>query len=215
MSNEHRQYIKKKKKERYKIYSWQIFLLFTIILGWQVLTDLKILDPFIVSSPKKIMKTIISLYQSNNLFIHINTTLFEISISFLLSLLIAIIFSSLLWFFPKFAKIFEPYLTILNSLPKIALGPIILIWFGTKTTSIIIMAILISCIVLIINIYNGFISIDHSKIKLIKSFTSSRLKLFIYLVFPNNISTIISNMKICISMSLIGLLPPVGENIIV
>ena len=96
MSNEHRQYIKKKKKERYKIYSCQIFLLFTIILGWQVLTDLKILDPFIVSSPKKIMKTIISLYQSNNLFIHINTTLFEISISFLLSLLIAIILSSLL-----------------------------------------------------------------------------------------------------------------------
>ena len=68
------------------------------------------------------------------------------------------------------------------------------------------MAILISCIVLIINIYNGFISIDHSKIKLIKSFTSSRLKLYIYLVFPNNISTIISNMKICISMSLIGII---------
>lgn len=115
-------------------------------------------------------------------------------------------FSSLLWFFPKFAKVFEPYLTILNSLPKVALGPIILIWFGTKTTSIIIMAILISCIVLIINIYNGFISIDPNKVKLIKSLTSNRLKLYIYLIFPANISTIISNMKICISMSLIGII---------
>ena len=206
MSDEHKQYIKSQKKERYKIYGYQLSLLFIIILSWQILTDLKILDPFIVSSPKKVIKTIISLYQSNNLFIHINTTLFEIFISFVISLLIAIIFSSLLWFFPKFAKVFEPYLTILNSLPKVALGPIILIWFGTKTTSIIIMAILISCIVLIINIYNGFISIDPNKVKLIKSLTSNRLKLYIYLIFPANISTIISNMKICISMSLIGVI---------
>lgn len=206
MSDEHKQYIKSQKKERYKIYGYQLSLLFIIILSWQILTDLKILDSFIVSSPKKVIKTIISLYQGNNLFIHINTTLFEIFISFVISLLIAIMFSSLLWFFPKFAKVFEPYLTILNSLPKVALGPIILIWFGTKTTSIIIMAILISCIVLIINIYNGFISIDPNKVKLIKSLTSNRLKLYIYLIFPANISTIISNMKICISMSLIGII---------
>ncbi len=203
MSSEHKKYIKNKKKEHLKIYGWQILLLFIIILGWQILTDLKFIDPFIVSSPKRIIKTIITLYQSNNLFIHINTTLFEIFISFIISLLIAIVFSSFLWLFPKFAKIFEPYLTILNSLPKVALGPIILIWVGASTTSIIIMAILISCIVLIINIYNGFVSIDPNKVKLIKSFTSSRFKLFIYLIFPNNIYTIISNMKIFISISFI------------
>lgn len=206
MSDEHKIYIRRKKIERFKIYGWQIFLLFIIIIGWQIFTDLTILDSFIVSSPKQVIKTIVSLYQSNNLFIHINTTLFEIFISFIISMIIAIMFSSFLWLFPKFAKIFEPYLTILNSLPKVALGPIILIWFGASTTSIIIMAILISCIVLIINMYNGFISIEPNKIKLIKSFTPSRLKLFVYLVFPNNISTIISNMKICISMSLIGII---------
>ena len=128
-----------------------------------MLTDLKIIDSFIISSPKRIIKTIISLYGTNNLFIHIYTTLIETIISFIISMIISILLATLLWYFPKLYKIMDPYLTILNSLPKVALGPIILIWFGTNIKSIIIMAILISSIVLTINIYNGFNNIDNNK----------------------------------------------------
>lgn len=206
MSDDHKKYLRQKRNNKIKMYSWQILIFLIFLIGWQIITNLKIADPFIISSPKRIITTIISLYNSNNLFIHIYTTIYETAISFIISMLIGIIVASILWYFSSLAKIIEPYLTIINSLPKVALGPIILIWFGASTTSIIIMAILISSIVLIINIYNGFINIDESKIKLIRSLTHSKLKLFYYLIFPNNIPNIISNLKICISMSLIGII---------
>lgn len=206
MSKEQKKYIKNIKQTKFTIYLFQIsiFIIFTGL--WQIFTELNILDSFIFSSPKNIINTIISLYKSNNLFIHINTTLYEIFISFFISIILSILIASLLWFFPKVSKIVEPYLTIINSLPKVALGPVILIWFGTSTLSIIIMAILISCIILTINIYNGFNQVDSNKIKLINSLTKNKFKIFIYLIFPNNIKTIISNLKICISMSLIGII---------
>lgn len=206
MSHEHNEYLKKVKITKIKIYFWQIFIVILFIIGWQIATDLKIIDSFIVSSPKNIISTIIELYKSNDLFIHINTTIYETIVSFVISMLIGIILASILWYFKFFAKVTEPYLTILNSLPKVALGPIILIWFGTSTTSIIIMAILISAIVLTINIYNGFNNIDDNKVKLINSLTKNKFKMFLYLVLPSNIPTIISNLKICISMSLIGII---------
>ena len=193
MSHEHRKYLKNIKKNKFKLYFVQLFIFIVIVIGWQLLTDLKILDSFIISSPKKIIETIIELYKANNLMPHIAITIAETLISFVISMGIGIICASILWYFPFGAKVTEPYLTILNSLPKVALGPIILIWFGANTTSIVIMAILISSIVLIINIYNGFINIDPNKIKL-----------FFYLILPSNIPNIISNLKICISMSLIG-----------
>ena len=204
MSDDHKKYLKKLKLEKFKTYLFQILVFIMFIVFWQLMINFKIIDSFIVSSPKKILDTLISLYNENNLFIHINTTLYEILISFVISMLIGIIGASILWYFPKLYKVIEPYLTIINSLPKVALGPIILIWFGTSTTSIIIMAILISSIVLIMNIYNGFNNVATNKIKLINSLTNKRYKLFIYLIFPHNINTIISNLKICISRSLIG-----------
>jgi NitT/TauT family transport system permease protein len=206
MSNEHLEYLKNNKKDKIKIYTGQTLILIIFIIAWQLITDLKIIDSFIVSSPKKIIDTLVSLYKDNNLFIHITATLYETIISFFISMILGIICASILWYFRFLAKITEPYLTILNSLPKVALGPIILIWFGTSTTSIIIMAILISSIVLTINIYNGFNNIDENKIKLINSLTKSKLKKYIYLILPNNIPNIISNLKICISMSLIGII---------
>lgn len=206
MSKDYTNYLKTIKHNRLKIYLYQISIFILFIIIWQVLTDFKIIDSFIISSPKRIIKTIISLYRTNNLFIHIYTTLIETIISFIISMIISILLASLLWYFPKLAKVIDPYLTILNSLPKVALGPIILIWFGTNIKSIIIMAILISSIVLTINIYNGFNNIDNNKIKLIKSITNSRIKLYKYLILPANIRTIISNLKICISMSLIGII---------
>lgn len=195
-----------KKKEKKIIFLSQLILFLSIIFIWQIITDLKLVDSFIISSPKKIILSIIELYKSNNLFIHINTTLLELIISFIISMIISIVCASILWYFPKLYKILEPYITLLNSLPKVALGPIILIWFGTNIKSIIIMAILISSIVITINIYNSFINVDTNKIKLIKSLTNSRLYLFKYLIFPASIKTIISNLKICISMSLIGII---------
>ena len=139
--------------------------------------------------------------------------MYETLLSFGLATLLGIIIASLLWWNSFFAKVLEPYLTIINSLPKVALGPIIIIWAGAGMKSIIIMALLISLVITIINVYQGFIETDENKLKLLKSFRATKVQTFFKLVFPSNLPIIVSALKINISMSLIGLLPPVGENL--
>ena len=98
----------------------------------------------------------------------------------------------------------DPYLTILNSLPKVALGPLIIIWVGASINSIIFMALMISSFVTIINIYNGFINVNKNYVVMLKSFGASKWQIFKKIIFPSNILNIISALKINVSMSLIG-----------
>ena len=212
-SKEYQKYLKKLKRDNIMILLTQLLILILFITTWQILSDLKIINTFITSSPKNIITTIIDLYLQNNLFHHIWITTYETIISFLIGTILGIIIAIILWYNPFISKVIDPYLTILNSLPKVSLGPIFIIWVGANTKSIIIMALLISLIVTIISVYNGFISTDKNKIKLLKSFGANKIEMLKYLVLRENYKTIISSLKINISMSLIGLLPPVGEKI--
>lgn len=205
-SNEHKQYLKKKKRKKILILLMQIAILATIIITWQLLADFKIINTFITSSPSNVVKTIITLYNDNNLFNNIWTTIYETLISFSLGTIIGIIIAIILWYSNFLYKVIDPYLTIINSLPKIALGPIIIIFFGANIKSIIIMALLISVIVTIITVYNGFISTDKNKINLLKSFSATKYQIFKLVILPSSYQTIISSLKINISMTLIGVI---------
>ena len=210
-SKEHINYLKKLKRKSIFIIATQILIFIIFIVIWQLLADNNLINTFISSSPKRIIKTIIELYNSNNLFKHVFITLYETVISFSLGTIIGLIIATILWTNDTLAKIIDPYLTILNSLPKVALGPIIIIWVGAKTSSIIIMALLISTIIAIINIYEGFINTDKLKVNMLKSFKANKKDIYLKLILPNNIPNIMNVIKVNISMSLIGLLPPVGE----
>lgn len=205
-SNEHKQYLKKKKRKKILILLMQIAILATIIITWQLLADFKIINTFITSSPSNVVKTIITLYNDNNLFNNIWTTIYETIMSFSLGTIIGIIIAIILWYSNFLYKVIDPYLTIINSLPKIALGPIIIIFFGANIKSIIIMALLISVIVTIITVYNGFISTDKNKINLLKSFSATKYQIFKLVILPSSYQTIISSLKINISMTLIGVI---------
>ena len=205
-SNEHKQYLKKKKRKKILILLMQIAILATIIITWQLLADFKIINTFITSSPSNVVKTIITLYNDNNLFNNILVTIYETLISFSLGTIIGIIIAIILWYSNFLYKVIDPYLTIINSLPKIALGPIIIIFFGANIKSIIIMALLISVIVTIITVYNGFISTDKNKINLLKSFSATKYQIFKLVILPSSYQTIISSLKINISMTLIGVI---------
>ena len=210
-SKEHFDYLKKLKKEKIIITLFQTLILIAFIIIWQMLADFNIINTFIFSSPKKVLDTIISLYNTKNLFSHIWVTIYETFLSFSIATILGTIIATILWWNKKIQKVIEPYLTILNSLPKVALGPIIIIWFGAGIKSIIVMALLISLIITIINVYEGFNNTNKNKIKLMKTLGAKKQQIFFKLIFPNSINTIISALKINVSMSLIGLLPPVGE----
>lgn len=214
-SKEHKSFLKKIKLRNFWIRTSQIFIILFFIILWQVLADYQIINTFISSSPKMVLKTLISLYNEGNLFKHIWITIYETIISFSLGTVLGTIIATILWWNNFLAKVLDPYLTILNSLPKVALGPIIIIWAGAGMNSIILMALLISTIITIINVYQGFIETDPIKIKLMRSFKATKIQIYTKLIIPSSFSNIISALKINVSMSLIGLLPPVGENFIV
>lgn len=212
-SKEHKKYLSNIKRQKYIIRGLQIIILIGFIILWQILADKEIINTFISSSPKKIIETMIELHNTNNLYHHIWVTLYETIISFSLGTFLGCLIATLLWWNPFISKVLDPYLTILNSLPKVSLGPIIIIWAGAGIKSIILMALFISVIITIINVTQSFNDTDSNKIKLMKSFNATKTQTFFKLILPSNKNTIISAAKINISMSMIGLLPPVGEKL--
>ena len=213
-SKEHMNFLRKLRKEKFIVTLFQTLIFITFIAIWQILADFNIINTFIFSSPKKILNTIINLYNNKNLFSHIWVTIYETFLSFSIATILGVIVATILWWNKKIQKVIEPYLTILNSLPKVALGPIIIIWFGAGIKSIIFMALLISLIITIINVHEGFNNTNQNKIKLMKTLGANKYQIFFKLILPNSTNTIISALKINVSMSLIGLYPPVGENFI-
>ena len=206
MTKEHINYLKKIKRNNLLIKLTQISILILFIIIWQLLSDYKIINPFIFSSPKKVIECLISLHNANNLYNHIFITVYETFISFLLGTLLGILIASIMWWNKFFAKVIDPYLTVLNSLPKVALGPILIIWVGAGMQSIIVMALLISTIITIINVYQGFISVDPIKLKLMKTFNANKRQIYTKLILPATLPNIISCFKVNISMSLIGVI---------
>lgn len=206
MTNEHINYLKKIKRNTLLIKLTQFSILILFIIIWQLLSDYKIINPFIFSSPKKVIECLISLHNANNLYNHIFITVYETFISFLLGTLLGILIASIMWWNKFLAKVIDPYLTVLNSLPKVALGPILIIWVGAGMQSIIVMALLISTIITIITVYQGFISVDPIKVKLMKTFKANKRQIYTKLILPATLPNIISCFKVNISMSLIGVI---------
>lgn len=204
-SLEHKQYLKKIKRDKILVLLSQFAIILLFIIIWQLLADYKLINTFISSSPKKVLETLIDLHKSGSIYKHIWVTVYETLISFSIGTIIGIVVATLLWRFDFLAKVLDPYLTIINSLPKVALGPIIIIWVGANMNSIILMALLISVIITIINIYQGFINTDPLKIKLMKSFHATKSQIYFKLLLPDSFPVIISTLKINISMSLIGI----------
>ena len=203
---EHKEYLRKIRLNKIKVSIFQFLIVFMFIFLWEYLSRNNIINAFIYSSPSKAINTIYGLYLDGNLFNHIWVTVYETFISFTLATVIGTMVAIILWYSEFLYTVLEPYLTIINSLPKVALGPIIIIIFGANINSIIIMALLISLIVTISNVYNGFVNTDKNKIKLLRSFNASKWQMLKNLIIPSNYHVIINSLKINVSMSLIGVI---------
>ncbi len=205
-SNEHTLYLKDRRKNILKIKAFQIGFLFLFGALWEISAYFKWIDPFIMSSPSRIFNMLVLLKNSGQLWYHIGITTFETISGFILGTLLGITIAIIVWWSDFLFKVFEPYLVILNALPKVAFGPIILVWMGAGMKSIIMMALLISVIIGAINILSGFKNVSNEKILLMKSFGATKMQVLLKLVVPANIQNIISTLKINVGMSLIGVI---------
>ena len=190
-SLEHKQFLKKKKRNKWIVRVSQLSIIIIFLLLWEMGTRLGYINTFLSSSPSKVFQTFISLLQDNNLWNHVWVTVYETLVSFTLASGIGFLVASILWWNKTIAKIADPYLTVLNSLPKVALGPLIIIWVGANTNSIIFMALLIST--------------DHYFVTLMHTFNAKKYQIFGKLIVPSNKNNLINCLKVNISMSLIGL----------
>lgn len=204
-SKEHLIYLRKRKKRKRFIIAIQLLIIISFLIIWQLLSDLNIINTFLFSSPKNVINTLIKLSKTD-LFSHIGITFYETIVSFLIASILGLIIASILWFNKTSAEILDPYLTVINSLPKVALGPLIIIWVGASINSIIVMALMISLILSVINIYNCFLSTNNNYIVLLKSFNATNMQIFRKVVIPSNLNNIFNAFKINISMSLIGVI---------
>ncbi len=203
-SKEHILFVKKAKRESVFIWIMRFAILVCFLALWELCANTGTIDAFISSSPSRICKTIISLFSENNLTYHIGITLYETLLGFLIAVGLGYLIGILLWWSERLRRILEPYVVVLNSLPKIALGPIIIVWCGSGSKAIIFMAILIGIIVAIITMLNGFLATDKDKILLLRSMGATKIQILQKLVIPGSLPTFISMLKISVGMAWVG-----------
>lgn len=205
-SEEHKRYLKKEKQFKFFVHLTQILIIILIFGIWEILAKYEIINTFLYSSPSLIIKTIINLIKQSALFNHILITIYEVILSFFIVSIIGFFIATILWWNKFLSRVLNPFLTNINSLPKVALGPLIIILSGANIKSIIIMSLMISLFITIINLYQAFISTNKNYIILLKSFNAKKRDIFLKVILPSNKENIISTLKINMSMNFIGVI---------
>lgn len=203
-SPEHIGYLKKQRKKSVAITLSRVGLLLIFLLLWELLAKFNVIDSFISSSPSKMAVCFVELVKGGELAKHVGITLGETVASFFIATVLGTLIAILLWWCEGIRKVLEPYIVILNALPKIALGPIIIIWMGTGQSAIITMALAISLFVTILGTLSGFLSVEKSKLMLMQTLGASKWQTLTKLVLPSNIPNIIDALKINVGMCWVG-----------
>lgn len=186
------------------------FLILFLFLGiWEYAARKEYIDAFFFSSPSQVFNCFLSMVKDLSFFTNTGITLFETILSFLLVLAISMLSATVLWYSEKCSEILEPYLVILNSLPKSALAPLFIVWLGTGINTIIVAGISVAVFGSIINLFTGFKQADEEKIKLIYTLGGRKRDAFLKVVLPGSVPTILSNMKVNIGLALVGVI--IGE----
>ena len=205
-SSAHKKYLRKLTAESIVVHFCQIALLVLILLLWESMANSGTVDPFITSSPSRIINQFAIMIQNGSIWRHIGVTMYETVLAFLISTALGSLVAILLYMFLPLKRVLEPYLVILNSLPKIALGPLIIIWMGVGTKAIVTMGVLICIVITTISMLNGFCSIEDEKIMLLKSMGANKMQILFKLILPASLPNFISVLKINIGMAWVGVI---------
>lgn len=209
MSEARRKYLRARATKHWLVVSTQIGLVIGLFVLWEIAARQGWIDSFIMSQPTRIWTAVSNLYRRGELFMHLGITVWETVAGFTLGTVGGIIIAILLWWSPFWSKVSDPFIVMLNSIPKVALGPIMIVWLGTNMTAVLAMAISISIIVTIMMVFNGFKEVDSNQIKLVRSFGASNWQILTKVVLAASIPTMIAALKVNVGLSLIGTI--VGE----
>ena len=199
------EYLKLVQKRNYVIKTVQIFIVFMFLLLWEFTAYMQWIDPFILSSPSRMVKMFIQMAHSD-LATHMLYTVGETIIGFCLGVAIGFFMAVGLWYSDFAHHVASPFLAVANSLPKIALGPVIIVWAGAGVGAIITMAVAISLIVTVMELSHGFYTTDRNMLVTVQSFGAKKAELFKKVVLPANIPVFFQSLKVNMGLSLVGVI---------
>ncbi|MBM7096340.1 MULTISPECIES: ABC transporter permease [Alteribacter] len=205
----HSAYVQGLKREKRWVRLTQLSILILFFVSWEFLTSQRILDPLLFSSPSRVWNLLLVRIQDGSIFVHSSVTLFETVLGFILGTAMGTAMAATLWWSRFISKVMDPYLVVLNSMPKVALGPILIVGLGPGFSSIIAMGALISVIITTLVVYNAFKEVDENYLKVIRSFGASKRKSFFSVILPACFPTIISTLKVNVGLAWVGVI--VGE----
>lgn len=209
MSVGQQSYLNGRKRHKRIVRISRVAILLSFLFLWEFTANVGLIDSFIFSSPSKIALCFWGMVLDKTIFLHIWTTLYETIVSFLLVTLIGILLAVALWCSEKLSEILDPYLVVLNSLPKSALAPLLIVWLGATPTTIIVAGMSVAIFGSILSLYTSFATVDQEKIKLIYTLRGNKWHALTKVVLPSSIPSIISNMKVNIGLCLVGVV--IGE----
>lgn len=209
ISDKQQEYVKKIKRKEALIRMYQVLICILFLFLWEYTARKHIINDFIFCSPSKLLQTMLVMLQDGSLLFHIGITLYETLIGFAIVITGSLLIATLFWWNQTISRVLEPYLVILNALPKSALAPVLIVWLGANKTTIIVCACSVAIFGSILNLYTGFINVDADKIKLIETLKGNRFQCLRLVVLPSNVPNIISVMKVNIGLCLVGVV--IGE----
>lgn len=200
------QYLAERRRRHRAVRFWQIALLVALFVLWELSCRLEWSDGFLVSCPSRMAATFWNLCADGSLLRHVGVSCLETVAGFTIGTLLGTAVAVAMWWWSALSRVLDPYLVVLNALPKTALGPIFIVWMGAGIGSIVVMTVAISLIVTILNMYQGFVSTDPEKIRLMRTLGASRHQILWMLVFPANYPTLFNTLKVNVGLSWVGVI---------
>ena len=189
-------YLKSRKRQHFCIIIMRTLILVLLIGGWELCADIGVLNSFVFSSPSRIIRCFTDMAGTGIIWKHLWVTVYETLICFSIVIAAGMLCAMLMWRFRMVFKIAEPYIVLLNSLPKSALAPVLIVWLGNNVKTIIVAAVSVAIFGAVLSIYTAFIETDPEKIKLIRTLGGKRRH-------------ILTKMKVNLGLSLVGVI--IGE----
>ena len=201
-----REYLLRRRKKARLILILRVLLLLVFLAQWEITARTGMVDMFVVSAPSRVVATLAGLYRSGDLWMHLGTSCLETVVGFVLGTALGLLIAVLLWWSETLSRVLEPYLVVMNALPKTALGPIFIVWIGAGTESIIAMTIAISVFVTILNMYVAFCGTDPEKLRLMQTFGASRWQILHVLVIPANYPALFNTLRVNVGLAWVGVI---------
>jgi ABC-type nitrate/sulfonate/bicarbonate transport system permease component len=179
------------------------------VLAWEAVIRSRLIDPLFLSSPTLIVRAGYELFAEGTIWKDLRVSATEFLVGYLMAAGVAIPLGLALGWYRRLYFCLSPFVDVLNAVPRVALLPIIIIWFGIGVWSKIVVVFLGAVIPLLINTFSGVKTTEERFLKVARSFGASELKIFWSIVFPGTVPFIFTGLKYAAGRALLGVV--VGE----